>query len=219
MKLFHRHTRFWALAFVLLGALVFVLPTFAAPGGTFTSFSLDAANCTVSITAQVEDAGFYAINMWDDGNFRAGAGAEVGAGGTLTVVFTIGGPILQGATGIGVYLQEAVGPTATQYFDSDGSAQLWDEAVGLDCAGRGFTFSATASINLNGCSNPLPPGSAVYSVPDGALAFYAPDPNTYTGFNLPSGTWYISEFGEAYAKVWIACEADPIYIPLVNVVR
>lgn len=219
MKLVHIQIRFWAVAVVILLAFAFVLPAFAAPDGTITGYSLDAANCRVSITAQVTDAGFYAINMWDDGNFRAGAGADVGEGGTLTVTFTIGGVILQGASGIGVYLQEAVGPTATQFFDANGSAQLWDDAVGLDCEGRGFVFSATASLNLNGCSNPLPPGSAVYSVPDGALAFYAPDPNTYTGFNLPAGTWYISEFGEAYAKVWIACEADSIYIPLVNVVR
>jgi len=217
MNSFHRHGRIWAAAFVVFAALVFVLPAFAAPGGTITGYSLDAANCTVRITAQVADGGFYAINMWDDGNFRAGAGADVGAGGTLTVNFTIGGPILQGAAGIGVYLENIVGPTATETFDADGSAQLWDDTVGLDCQSRGFTFSA--SIALNGCTNPLPPGSVVYNVPAGALAFYAPDPNTYTGFNLPPGTWYISEFGESYAKVWIACEANPIYIPVENVIR
>jgi hypothetical protein len=218
MKISHYYARIFAAAVVVLAALVFVIPTFAAPGGTITGYSLDAANCTVDITAQVEDAGFYAINMWDDGNFRAGAGADVGAGATFTVRFTIGGVILQGAAGIGVYLEDAVGLAVLSTFDSNSSAQLWDDTVGLDCQARGFTFSATA-YGLNGCSHPLPPGSVVYSVPDGALAFYAPDPNTYTGFNLPSGTWYISEFGEAYAKVWIACEADPIYIPLINVVR
>jgi hypothetical protein len=97
-------SRLAVMAVVVIAVLVLALPSFAAPGGTLVSYTLNEAACTVDITAQVEDAGFYAINFWDDGNFRGGAGGNVEAGGTLTVRLTIGGVILQGAAGIGVYL-------------------------------------------------------------------------------------------------------------------
>lgn len=205
------------LVVLVVTMLAAVVPASAAPGGTLSSYNLNAAGCYVDITAQVEDAGFYAINMWDDGNFRAGAGANVPAGGTITVRFTIGGVILQGAAGIGVYLENAVGAGATDTYDADGSAQLWSDQVGTDCANASTPWGA--SVLGGDCTYPLPAGSYVYNVPDGALAYYAADPNTYTGFNLPPGTWYISQFGEQFAKVWIACEAQPIYIPVGNVLR
>jgi len=200
--------------------LLVAIPAFAAPGGTLASFSLNEAGCYVDITAQVQDAGFYAINMWDDGNFRAGYGQDVPAGGTFTVRFTIGGVILQAAAGIGVYLEDAVGFASTQTFDSDGSAQLWSDTVGTNCANAGFTFGA-APVNAPGsvCAYPLAEGTLIYSVPDGARAYYDDDPNTYTGFDLPPGTWYITEFGESFAKVWIACNGQPVYIPIENVIR
>jgi hypothetical protein len=222
MKQFKRLYRFGLLGIVMIAMLVVAAPTFAAPGGTLLSYSLNAAGCYVDVTAQVQDAGFYAINFWDDGNFRAGAGGDIPAGGTLTVRLTIGGVILQGAAGIGVYLQEAVGVGATATYDADGSAQLWSDQVGMDCANAGHSFAATFLSGVAGgtpCLYPLPVGSFVYSIPDGALAYYDDDPTTYTGFNLPPGTWYISEFGEQFAKVWIACQAQPIYIPVGNVLR
>jgi hypothetical protein len=207
------------IAFLVLSALfAMALPALAAPGGTLTGTSLNAADCYVDITAQVVDEGFYVINMWDDGNFRAGAGAHVAAGGTLTVRFTLSGPILQGASGIGIYLEDAVGTAATTTYDADGSAQLWSDQVGTDCQNAGYTFGAVA-LGAGNCTNPLPTGSVVYNVPAGALAFFAPDLNSYANFNLPPGTWYISEFGESFAKVWIACEANAIYIPVENVIR
>jgi hypothetical protein len=63
------------------------------------------------------------------------------------------------------------------------------------------------------CSNPLPSDSVVYSVPAGAPAYFAPDLQSGTNFSLPAGTWKISEFKDDFAKVWIACEANPIWIP------
>ena len=212
-------SRFVIIVLVSIGVLLAALPAFAAQDATLLSYSLNEAECYVDVTFQVEDAGFYAVNMWDDGNFRAGAGTDVPAGGTAVVRFTIGGVILQGATGIGVYVENAAGPTATATYDSDGSAQLWSDSVATACVDAGVVFSASVVVGTSGCTYPLPSGSAVYNVPAGALAFYAPDASTYTGFNLSPGTWYISEFTDDYAKVWIACEAQPIYIPIDNVIR
>lgn len=215
-----RPIRFLILVSGLLAAFVVALPASAAPGGTILGYSLNEADCYVDVTVQVQDAGFYAVNMWDDGTFRAGAGATVGAGATFTVRFTIGGVILQGAAGMGVYLEDAVGLAAATTYDADGSAQLWSEAVGLACS-ETHTWTATATVTATAaaCPFPMPAGSRVYNVPAGALAFYDDDPNTYAGFNLPPGSWYISEFGEAFAKVWIACQAQPVYIPVENVIR
>ena len=210
-----RKLRFLLFISLILAAFVVALPASAAPGGTIISTSV--AGCNFDVTVQVEDAGFYAVNMWDDGNFRAGAGATVPAGGTFTVRFTIGGVILQGASGIGIYLENAVGLAATSGFDTD-TQDYWSDLVGTDCAALG-TWGAVAILPVDACLYPLPSGTPIYSVPAGALAFYAADPGTYTGFNLPPGTWYITEFGAAYAKVWIACDAQPIYIPVENVVR
>jgi hypothetical protein len=221
MKLFKRPFLVFAMALVIAAMLALAAPTLAAPGGVLLSFSLNATDCYVDVTAQVQDGGFYAINFWDDGNFRAGAGGNIPAGGTFTVRLTIGGVILQGAAGIGVYLEDTVGPAATTTYDSDGSAQLWDNTVGTACGGTHSFAAAFLGVSGGGqaCVYPLPAGSVVYNVPDGALAYYDDDPNTYTGFNLPPGTWYISEFGEQFAKVWIACQAQPVWIPVGNVVR
>ncbi|MBE2266624.1 MAG: hypothetical protein IAE80_00230, partial [Anaerolinea sp.] len=193
----------------------------AAPGGVLVSYTLNEAGCYVDITAQVEDAGFYAINLWDDGNFRAGAGADLPAGGTFTVRFTIGGPILQGATGIGVYLEDAVGAAAANTYDSDGSAELWPEQVGLDCSETN-SWGATvigASSSLAACPVPRPVGSVIYSVPAGAPTFFQPNDQSRTTFNLPAGTWYISEFSGDWARVWIACQANMVWIPANAVAR
>ena len=63
------------------------------------------------------------------------------------------------------------------------------------------------------CPYPLPTDSVVYDVPLGAPAFFAPDLQSSASFDLPAGTWKISEFDGDFAKVWIACEATPIWIP------
>ncbi|MFN8529152.1 MAG: hypothetical protein U0670_11105 [Anaerolineae bacterium] len=218
MKSHIRSASLSVLGILLISLFVSVLPALAAQGGTLMSYTLNAADCYVDITAQIEDEGFYAINMWDEGTFRAGAGAFYPAGSTITVRFTIGGVILQGAPGIGVYLEDGIGAGVANTYDSNGSAQLWTDPVGTDCLNRGFTWGA-AALGTEVCPNPRPAGSVIYSVPAGALAYSSPDVNSYTGFNLPAGTWYISDFGEDFAKVWIACNANVIWIPVGNIVR
>jgi hypothetical protein len=63
------------------------------------------------------------------------------------------------------------------------------------------------------CANPLPANSVVYDVPGGAPAFFEPNLGSQTNFNLPAGTWKISEFSGDFAKVWIACQASSVWIP------
>lgn len=86
----------------------------------------------------------------------------------------------------------------------------------LTISGPGNVFIAGAS---SACPNPLPPGSMVYELPAGAPAFYAADLATQTNFNIPAGHWYISEFSGDFAHLWIACEADMVWVPANAVLR
>ncbi|MBL8132730.1 MAG: PPC domain-containing protein [Anaerolineae bacterium] len=92
-------------------------------------------------------------------------------------------------------------------------------------AGGSYTLTISGPGNVyfagmsSGCTNPLPAGSVVYELPAGAPAFYAADLATQTSFNIPAGHWYISEFSGEFAKLWIACEADPVWVPANAVLR
>lgn len=77
----------------------------------------------------------------------------------------------------------------------------------------GSAYPVCGSIATASCRVPMPVGSRVYSVPAGAPTFYQPSLDAQTNFNLPAGTWYISEFSGDFAKVWIACQADMVWIP------
>jgi hypothetical protein len=85
-----------------------------------------------------------------------------------------------------------------------------------------LTVSGPGNVSFGGtggCSNPLPAGSVVYSVPQGAPTFYDPDLGAQTNFDLPAGTWWISEFEGDFAHVWIACEGSMVWIPANAVAR
>ncbi|MFN8451029.1 MAG: hypothetical protein U0521_21240 [Anaerolineae bacterium] len=92
-----------------------------------------------------------------------------------------------------------------------------EDTFAQDGMSYSLTISGPGNVNINkpgaACTYPLPAGSVVYSVPAGAPAFYDADLGTKVNFDLPAGTWWISEFTGDFAKVWIACQAQPIYIP------
>ncbi len=85
-------------------------------------------------------------------------------------------------------------------------------------AGTLYPVCAAATTTAS-CPYPLPVSARVYSVPAGAPTFFAARLDTQTNFNLPAGTWYISEFSGDFAKVWIACQARPVWIPANAVAR
>lgn len=67
------------------------------------------------------------------------------------------------------------------------------------------------------CPNPLPADFAVHSIPAGALAYFKPSSDAYTGFNLPPGTWYTGAVEDGFVEVWIACQANNVFVPADNV--
>lgn len=68
------------------------------------------------------------------------------------------------------------------------------------------------------CPNPTPEDFVIRSIPAGALAFFEPSEDAYTGFNLPAGTWYAGTAENGFVEVWIACQANNIFVPAANVV-
>lgn len=100
----------------------------------------------------------------------------------------------------------------TQYFFVP-----FDDTFAQVGGGYSATISGPGNIFVAGmgadCPYPLPVGSVVYNIPAGAPAFFAADLGSGTGFNIPAGTWYVSEFSGDFAKVWIACQASPVWVP------
>jgi hypothetical protein len=96
-----------------------------------------------------------------------------------------------------------------------------EDTFAQDGMSYNITISGPGNVTFGSadCPYPLPTGSTIYNVPAGAPAFYEPDLGAQTNFNLPAGTWYISEFTGDFAKVWISCEGSPVYIPANAVAR
>jgi hypothetical protein len=93
---------------------------------------------------------------------------------------------------------------------------VFDDAFAQPGQPYSLTISGPGNILIGDqtdCTYPLPAGSVVYSVPAGAPTFYEADLGTKLNFDLPAGTWWISEFTGDFAKVWIACQGSPVYIP------
>lgn len=94
--------------------------------------------CYVLVTGTVEtpDVGgtaFAWINRWDDGNFRGGTELSFAANGTsqsYCLVHQQTEPVLQGAFGLGMYLENGLGLAATVTFDSDGGVDVSDVCTG-----------------------------------------------------------------------------------------
>ncbi len=74
------------------------------------------------------------------------------------------------------------------------------------------------TVGTDTCPNPLPTSAVLYNIPAGALAFFEPRSDAYTGFDLPPGTWYVTDNENGYAQVWIACQARRVWVPEANVV-
>jgi hypothetical protein len=118
---------------VLAMGIVLAPPASAALDGTIDS--IEVIGCYLYVTVTVEDAGTYAVNAWDDGTFRNGTEQELEQGATATFPIHLQFPILQGAAGIGIYLEDAVGPAAVTTYDSNGSYNDPEAVANADVCG------------------------------------------------------------------------------------
>ncbi len=139
------NNRIIILFIISLFLIIMIMPVSAAPAANIVNSAVNEADCYVDITIEVTgDASYYAINLWDDGSFRGGAGANMLQGQSLTVRFTIGGRIAQAVPGIGIYVDDAIGSAYTVTYASRGGNQFWSNAVADTCVGNGYVFGAVA---------------------------------------------------------------------------
>ncbi|MFN8528357.1 MAG: hypothetical protein U0670_07085 [Anaerolineae bacterium] len=88
---------------------------------------------------------------------------------------------------------------------------------GCDCEGGGdyfaFLFISSNAVQVGDCPIPLPAGAVVRSIPNGPATYWAPDLQDGTNFNLPAGqTWYVFGTSGDFSHVWIACQANPVWV-------
>jgi len=91
-------------------------------------------------------------------------------------------------------------------FDQDGMA------YNIGISGPGSITPLTPPAGA--CPYPLPSGSVIRNVPLGAPTYYAADAGTRTTFDLPAGNWYVARTSGDFAQVWIACQANLVWIPV-----
>ena len=82
-----------------------------------------------------------------------------------------------------------------------------------DCT-TGAISSLVNGAPVAACPNPLPSGSTIRNVPLGAPAYFAADAGSLLTFSLPAGNWWVTQTSGDFAQVWIACEANLIWIPV-----
>jgi hypothetical protein len=155
-------------------------------------FSVDTSGSyTVSVLSGTGDTAFYLY----DSTFHPGAAAD-----NCIAASNAGNPqtVTEALTAGTRYIVAVIDDTFGQAGDT--------YTLTIDGPGE-------VSIGTPDCPYPLPAGSTIYNVPAGAPAFFAADLGSQTNFDLPAGTWYISAFTGDFAKVWIACQASPVYIP------
>ena len=140
-------------------------PVSDAPQGTSTTIqsgtmTLETVNgCYVLIRGTVTTfpvGGIVAagINVWDDGIYLQGIALHFpGDGGTHPYLasYQQQDPVLQGATGVGFYLQEAASATATEFFATNGSYNdLSDVCTGPAPDISGFDATAVPTLGQIG---------------------------------------------------------------------
>lgn len=81
------------------------------------------------------------------------------------------------------------------------------------CNGGSVTSIVPIQPTAGACADPLPTDAVIHSLPQGAPAFYAADLATATNFTIPAGTWYVTQTSGDFKQLWIACQANRVWVP------
>ncbi len=90
------------------------------------------------------------------------------------------------------------------------TAVVIEDTFEQDGLAYNLTISGPGNVTVpaGDCPDPLPTGSVVRSVPLGAPAYYAADLATRVNFDLPAGTWWMTQSSGDFTQVWIGCGHD-----------
>lgn len=194
-----KYTRkFFFVAFTLMAILVgsaFV----ANAAATVTSISV---YCTFAQASGTSTAPYVTLYVYDDPGQEAHYIVVPVTNGTWTAAVSFPEVPLGN-----LFLVQAFGTTAPLF---DGPA-YWDGETFFQDYFACEDAPEEVPVVVT-CSNPLPADAVVYTVPNGATAYFNPDLQSGANFSLPAGSWKISEVSGDFAKVWIACEAESVWI-------
>ncbi|MBL8145092.1 MAG: hypothetical protein JNL34_01790 [Anaerolineae bacterium] len=62
------------------------------------------------------------------------------------------------------------------------------------------------------CDIGAPAGSVLSTLNHDTPAYYAADPGTATGFNIPAGHWFTYEVSGDFTHLWVTCGANPVWV-------
>lgn len=194
---------------------------------TMAVVTISSPNCASQGATQVRyDAYPFTVDATGLYDFSASRPA---AAGTLTSIYLMNSSFNPAAALSNCLAGDNTGnPTSFSYNLTAGTVYyfvVFDDTFSQ--TGTTYTASINGPGNINilnqtnsdVCLTPLPAGSTIYNVPLGAPAYYDADSATRVNFDLPAGNWYISEFSNGFAHVWIACSGNMIWIPETAVTR
>ena len=210
--------------FLLLALGSLGVSTVFAAGPTWTVVSVDTIDCAGSATtfsmvlAGVTDPSPY---FWR---------TIVDAGGNRYMDENAGNPVStdNGPYSWTLYNSSSGGPvTATFPLPNDtpitvqllltngfGGPAVSGAIVTIDKCNGGSVTSITPILPASdACADPLPTNAVIHELPQGAPAFYAADLATATNFSIPAGTWYVTQTSGDFTQLWIACQANRVWVP------
>jgi hypothetical protein len=228
----NRYLRWIAVFFIALALSLAASVVFAGSlsfSGTFAGdptmpvVSISTPNCTAQGATPVRyDAFPFTVTATGAYSFSA---ASTGGAGTLASIYIMNSGFnpaaafpncLYGANngnppGTPTTLNNVNLTAGTQYY-----LVIFDDTFAQTTPGYNFSATGVGDFNLGGaavCTNPLPSGAVIRNVPLGAPAYYEASLGARVNFDLPAGNWYVTQTSGDFAQVWIACQANFIWIP------
>lgn len=210
--------------FLLLLAITAIVATSAfAAGESWTVSTVDTIGCgngATTFSTWVSGIASFPTNL----RFHT----TVDAGGLRYMDEDAGTPGDNEYYGWGLYDSSTGGPTTAMFpiapdtpitvvltlIDGVGGPAVSTTIVYItQCNGGTATIVNNVPNTATACPYPMPADAVLAQLPAGAPAFFAADLGSATGFNIPAGSWYMSDFGADFVQVWIACQAQPVYVP------
>jgi hypothetical protein len=234
----NRYLRGIAVLCIVLSFILAVNSVFAgsiAFSGTFDGdptmnvVAISTPNCTSQGSTDVRyDAYLFTVTATGAYNFSA---ASTGGAGTLASIYIMDSnfnPVAALGNCIAGSNNGLAPATPTTLNNVNLTAEtlyylvIFDDTFAQTTPGYNFGGNGVGDFLLGGpgeevpvgfCTNPLPSESVVRNVPLGAPAYFDARLDTRVNFDLPAGNWYVTDTSGDFAHVWIACEADLIWIP------
>lgn len=196
--------------------------TFSSGDPTMAVVTISTPNCVSQGATQVRYHAYpFTVTATGLYSFSAGSTGGVGTRASIYIMNSSFNPAaalancLYGAnTGTPTALNNVNLTAATAYY-----LVIFDDTFGQTTPGYNFSANGVGDILIGmggsaSCADPLPTDAVIRNVPLGAPAYYAADAGTLLSFSLPAGNWYVTQTSGDFAEVWIACDADRIWIPL-----